>query len=63
MGEQENSVWMLYAKVLKEVDLRKEHHPLARKTQQHPQLLEQALRQGGKEYYREGHAGSKHILH
>ena len=38
----------LCAEVLREVDLRKEHHPLGRKTLQHPQLLERKLRRGGK---------------
>lgn len=36
------------AKMLREVDLRKEQHPLGRKILQHPQLLEQKPRQGGK---------------
>lgn len=38
----------LCAKVLREMDLRKEQHPLGRRTLRYPQLLEQKLRQRGK---------------
>jgi len=51
LGAQPNSVQIFYqslCQVLWEVDLRKESYSLGRKTLQHPQLLEQKLRQGGK---------------